>query len=91
MRNPVEMLNTAVQGFPAELGRQVQERRAMTGASVTDLAQMLSTVGVPLSPEDVEQLEAGERPELELRLLAALLFLLEISVDKILIANFQRG
>ena len=53
------------------------------------LAYLLTGAGIPMTTEDVATLEAGEWPNLDLRLLAALTFLLEISLDETLLVCFR--
>ena len=81
-------LDKALAAFPAELGKRVQERRS---AVMTQefLAYLLEGAGIPMSPDDVAALEAGEWQNLDLRLLAALVFLLEISQDETLHVCFS--
>jgi hypothetical protein len=78
----------AFAAFPAELGKRIQERRS---AVMTQefLAYLLEGAGIAMTPEDVAALEAGEWPNLDLRLLAALVFLLEISLDEALLVCFR--
>jgi hypothetical protein len=91
----------AVPRFPVELGRRVQERREAVDAGMTArgvplpeggfmsrerLASMLARLGVPISEAELALLEAGQGPLPDVRLLMALVFLLEISLDEVVVA-----
>ena len=48
------------------------------------LAQQLAAIGFAISAEEIKQVEAGTYPNLDVRLMLALMFLLEFSVDAVL-------
>ncbi len=89
--NTTRILDAAVDNFAAELGRQVQEQRNAVGLTADSMAQMLSLFGIPMRTEDLEKLEAGERSEIDIRLLTVLVFLLELSLNQVVIACLQQA
>jgi hypothetical protein len=88
---PLRMLDSAIADFPTRLGAQVREHRTAAGLPPEMFAYLLGEAGIPFTPEEVVALEAGQRSNLDLRLLAALSFLLDVSVDKVFVAGFQGG
>jgi|GEM_PF-6430299 hypothetical protein len=85
-----EAIDRAVAGFPAALGAKVRERRKAAKFSEDDLARMLSlTAKLSLSGRDIAALEAGKIKNPDIRLLTALMFVLELSVDQLLVSGLS--
>ncbi|MBC8103247.1 MAG: hypothetical protein H7Z41_11725 [Cytophagales bacterium] len=86
-----QIIDTAVGGFAAELGRQVQMQRMTAGLTTESFTAILNLAGVTLQPRDIESLEVGQGPALDLKLLTALVFTLELSVDRVIFACLQEA
>ncbi|MES2465228.1 MAG: hypothetical protein V4671_32070 [Armatimonadota bacterium] len=84
------IIEAAVSGFAAELGRQIEAQRKAANLSTEMFAGILTMAGIPVQAEDVERLEAGQGPEPDLKLLTALAFTLELSTDKVIFACLQQ-
>lgn len=82
-RRGMGIIDAAVDGFAAELGRQIQAQRIRVDLSTESLAEILSMAELPMQPADVERLEAGQGPTPDIKLLVALAFVLEISTDQV--------
>lgn len=85
------IVDAAVSGFAAELGRQIQAQRTASKLSAENLAEILTLSGVSMQTSDVDLLEAGQGPEPNLKLLTALVFTLEISIDGVIFACLKQA
>ena len=85
------IINATVRDFAAELGRQVAVQRTAANLSTDMFAAILTMAGIPMQSGDIDALEAGQGPEPDLKLLIALVFTLELSIDKVIFACLQEA
>lgn len=84
-------LEAAGMTLPPELFEAPPEAMGTEVMSLDAVSQLLRTVGFSLSPDELADVEAGTYPNIDVRLMLALTYLLEFSVDAVLIACLQNA
>lgn len=85
-------LDAAANNFPAELGRRVRQYREERGWPPVLMAASLNDLGVPMDVGDLIRLEEGDwKGSIDVRLLIALFFSLDVSTDKVIVACLTRA
>jgi hypothetical protein len=84
-------VDVALTGFAAELGRRVREQRESIGMPPQMLVTLLTAAGMPMDAEGLARLEEGQWPAVDVRLLIALVFTIELSIDQVIVACLARA